>query len=110
MFSVFAPSEDDLDVCAIDCSDVLSTDFNSQLPPHHKCAVHLLNLIYTTDAAFAEQNHQYKKVSRGTFGKCQASWNKTTTSVFAAEVMENKSSLQLECPCSTRLNSVYDAT
>ena len=34
-FSVFAPSEDDLDVCRIDASDILSTDLNSQLPPHH---------------------------------------------------------------------------
>ena len=32
-FSVFAPSEDDLDVCAIDASEILSTDLNTQLPP-----------------------------------------------------------------------------
>ena len=37
-FSVFASSEDDLDVCAIDAGDILSTDLNSQLPPYHKCA------------------------------------------------------------------------
>ena len=67
VFSVFAPPEDDLDVCAIDDSDILSTDLNSQLPPHYKCAAHFLNLICTTDAAIAEQNHQYKKVSGGTF-------------------------------------------
>ena len=94
-FSVFAPSEDDLDVCAIDASDILSTDLNSQLPPHHKCAAHFLNLICTTDAAVAEQSHHYKKVSRGTFAKCQALWNKSTRSVLAAEVVENESSLQL---------------
>ena len=40
-FSVFDPSKDDLDVCAIDASDILSIDLNSQLPPHHKCAAHL---------------------------------------------------------------------
>ena len=34
-FCVFAPSEDDLNVCAIDASDILSTDLNSQLPPYH---------------------------------------------------------------------------
>ena len=27
-FGVFAPSEDDLDECAIDASDILSTDLN----------------------------------------------------------------------------------
>ena len=64
-FSVFAPSEDDLDVCTIDASDILSTDLNSQLPTHHKCAAYLSNLICTTDAAVAEQNHRYKKVSQG---------------------------------------------
>ena len=100
-FSVFAPSEDDLDVCAIDASDILSTDLNSQLPPHHKCAAHLLNLICTTDAAVAEQNHQYKKVSGGTFAKCQALWNKTNRNALAAEVVVNESSLQLKRPCST---------
>ena len=107
-FSVFAPSEDDLDVCAINASDILSTDLSSQLPPQHKCAAHLLNLICTTDAAVAEQNHQYKKVSRETFAKYQALWNKTTRSVLAAEVLENESSLQLKRFCSMRWNSVYD--
>ena len=92
-FCVFAPSEDDLDVCAINAGDILSTDLYLQLPPHHKCAAHLLNLICTTDAAVAEQNHQYKKVSRGIFAKCQALWNKTTRSVLAAEVVESESSL-----------------
>ena len=53
-FSAFAPSEDDLNVCAIDASEILSTDLNSQLPLHHKCAAHLLNLIWTTDATVAE--------------------------------------------------------
>ena len=109
MFSVFAPCEDDLDVCAIDACDILSTDLNSQLPPHHKCAAHLLNLICTTDAAVAKQNHQYKQDSRETFAKCQALWNKTTRSVLAAEVVENESSLQLKRPCSRGWNSVYDA-
>ena len=108
-FSVFAPFEGDLDVCAIDASDILSTDLNSQLPPHHKCAAHLLNLVCTTDAAVAEQNHQYRKVSRGTFAKCQALWNKTTRNVLAAEVVENESWLQLKRPCSMRWNSVCDA-
>ena len=108
-FSVFAPSEDDVDVCAIDASDILSTDLNSQLLPHHKCAAHLFNRICTTNAAVAKQNHQYKKVSRGTFAKCQALWNKTTKNVLAAEVVENESSLQPKRLGSTRWNSVYDA-
>ena len=107
--SIFGPSEGDLDVCAVDASEILSTDLNSQLPPHHKCAAHLRKLICTTDPAVAEQNHQYKKVSRESFAKCQALWNKTIKSVLAAEVVENERSLQLKRPCSTRWNSVYDA-
>ena len=46
VFSVFGPSEADLDVCAIDASDILSTDLNSQMPPHHKCAAYLLNHLH----------------------------------------------------------------
>ena len=96
-------------MCAIDASNILSTDLNSQLPLQSKCAAHLLNLICTTDTAVAEQNHQYKKVSRRTFVKCQALLNKTIRSVLAAEVVENQSSLQLKRSCSTRWNSVYNA-
>jgi hypothetical protein len=45
--------------------------FKYQLPKHQRCVRHLLNLVSTVDALKA-----YKKVSRSTFGKCQALWNK----------------------------------
>ena len=41
-----------------------------QLPKHHRCACHLLNLVSTVDASKAEVNPLYKRVSRSTFAKC----------------------------------------
>ena len=66
-----------------------------QLPPHQRCASHLLNLIATTDAAKAEkQNDTYKRLSRAAFGKCQGLWNKIGRSHMAAETVEEECNLQ----------------
>ena len=110
-FSIFAPSEDELEISVVDISNTLSSSINRdlELPPHQRCAAHLLNLVSTSDAAAAEQHYQYKKISRSTFGKCQALWNKTARSALATEVVQNESSLQLKRPCATRWNSVFDA-
>ncbi|KAL3981287.1 myomegalin [Sarotherodon galilaeus] len=79
-----------------------------QLPPHQRCACHLLNLVATTDAALAESmNDTYKRLSRATFAKCQAIWNKTGRSHLANEVVEDKCELQIIHPNATRWNSTY---
>lgn len=81
-----------------------------QLPPHQRCACHLLNLIATTDAAKAEgQTDTYKRLSRAAFGKCQAIWNKTGRSYMVAEIVEDECKLQLIRPNQTRWNSTYMA-
>lgn len=81
-----------------------------QLPPHQRCACHLLNLVATTDAALAEKNNDtYKRLSRAAFGKCQAMWNKSGRSYMAAEVVEDNCNLQLIRPNKTRWNSTYIA-
>ena len=76
----------------------------------------MTNVLHTYETLFAQltpllqsKTINIKKLDEGLFAKCQALWNKITRSVLAAEVMENESSLQLERPCSTRWNSVYDA-
>jgi hypothetical protein len=79
-FSVFGPCDDENDEATtnIDVSDAINTGLIDEpdLPPHHRCAAHTLNLIATTDSECAELDSAYKKISRLTFAKCQALWNK----------------------------------
>ena len=75
-----------------------------QLPKHHRCACHLLNLISTVDAKKAESKDDYRKISRAAFAKCSALWNKTARSSTAAEVVEKECKLQLIRPVDTRWN------
>lgn len=108
-FAVFAPSEDELDVSVTDMNEIFSDEDESfELPSHQRCAAHSLNLVSTTDAA-AEKDYQYKKLSRASFAKCQALWNKTGRAVQAKEIIDEESPLQIKRPCSTRWNSVFDA-
>ncbi|KAJ8273932.1 hypothetical protein GJAV_G00107110 [Gymnothorax javanicus] len=111
--------EDEADPDALDLTDhieyhdasaILDEDsgLEYQLPPHQRCACHLLNLVATTDAALAESmNDTYKRLSRATFAKCQAIWNKTGRSHLANEVVEDKCELQIIRPNATRWNSTY---
>jgi len=78
-----------------------------QLPKHHRCACHLLNLISTVDATKANSNQVYKKMSRAAFAKCTALWNKSARSTTAAEVIERECKLQLIRPNDTRWNSLF---
>lgn len=94
----------------LDASAILDEDsgLEYQLPPHQRCACHLLNLVATTDAALADGvNDTYKRLSRAAFAKCQGIWNKTGRSHLASEVVEDKCELQLIRPNATRWNSTY---
>uniref|UniRef100_A0A9J7Z8S9 Transposase n=1 Tax=Cyprinus carpio carpio TaxID=630221 RepID=A0A9J7Z8S9_CYPCA len=96
-----------------DASTILDEDsgMEYQLPPHQRCACHLLNLVATTDASLAEaMNDTYKRLFRATFAKCQAIWNKTGRSHLASEVVEDKCGLQIIRPNATRWNSTCLAT
>ncbi|KAL0152644.1 hypothetical protein M9458_052367 [Cirrhinus mrigala] len=50
----------------VDAGALLDEDdyLEYQLPKHHQCACHLLNLVSTVDASKAEVNPLYKRVSR----------------------------------------------
>ncbi|XP_018956210.2 uncharacterized protein LOC109086182 [Cyprinus carpio] len=114
--------DDEEDMDALDASDhieyhdastILDEDsgMEYQLPPHQRCACHLLNLVATTDASLAEaMNDTYKRLFRATFAKCQAIWNKTGRSHLASEVVEDKCGLQIIRPNATRWNSTCLAT
>jgi len=101
--------EDDVEVDFVDVTAVLDKDdgLQFQLPKHHRCACHLLNLISTVDAAKACSNEAYKKLSRSTFSKCHALWNKCGRSATAAELIEEVCKIQLIRPNTTRWNSLF---
>ncbi|XP_061598239.1 uncharacterized protein LOC133461366 [Cololabis saira] len=80
-----------------------------QLPKHHRCACHLLNLVSTVDASKAEVTSLYNRVSRSTFAKCSSLWNKSSRSTIACEVIEDHCKLQLIRPVATRWNSLFSA-
>ncbi|KAL0147708.1 hypothetical protein M9458_056986 [Cirrhinus mrigala] len=105
-------SSEDPQAVYVDTLSILEQDsgLEYQLPPHQRCACHLLNLVATTDAAMAEKNNDtYKRLSRAAFGKCQAMWNKSGRSYMAAEIVEDQCKLQLIRPNQTRWNSIYMA-
>ncbi|XP_073720008.1 uncharacterized protein [Misgurnus anguillicaudatus] len=98
-----------VDVDFVDVSTVLDEDdgLQFQLPKHHRCACHLLNVVSTVDAAKACSNEAYKKLSRSAFSKCHALWNKSGRSTAAAEVIEDVCKIQLIRPNITRWNSLF---
>ena len=112
-FSVFGPCDDENDEATtnIDVSDAINTGLIDEpdLPPHHRCAAHTLNLIATTDSECAELDSAYKKISRSTFAKCQALWNKFGRTTAANEIVSEEAGLQLIRPCATWWNSVFDS-
>lgn len=99
------------DVGFIDAGALLDEDdyVEYQLPKHHRCACHLLNLVSTVDASKAEINPLYRRVSRSAFAKCSSLWNKSSRSTTAAEVIEDNCKLQLTRPVPTRWNSLFSA-
>ncbi|XP_041742569.1 uncharacterized protein LOC121574064 [Coregonus clupeaformis] len=103
--------EESEEVEFVDVATILNEDdgFEYQLPKHQRCACHQLNLVSTVDALKATSSEAYKKVSRSTFGKCQALWNKCGRSTLAAETVEDACDLQLLRPNATRWNSWFMA-
>ena len=95
----------------IEVDAILAEDDGLQyeLPKHHRCACHVLNLVSSVDIEEAEKTRHYKTLSRSTFAKCQGLWNKTSRSVNAAEVVEKHCKLQLVQPNATRWNSFHRA-
>ncbi len=78
-----------------------------QLPPHRKCACHLLNLVATADAG--KIDGVTKRTSTQTFAKLQGMWNKQNRSPNVAEEIKNELGCLLITPGDTRWNSTYDA-
>ena len=78
-----------------------------KLPPHRKCACHLLNLVATTDAG--ETDGVLKRTATQTFAKLSGLWNSQNRSTLAAEKIRSALDTLLITPGATRWNSMYDA-
>ncbi|XP_033474108.2 uncharacterized protein LOC117251710 [Epinephelus lanceolatus] len=96
---------------AVEAGPLLEHDdgLEYQLPKHHRCACHLMNLVATVDVKAANEDRVYMKLSRSSFAKCQALWNKSSRSTPATEIIEEHCKLQLLRPCETRWNSLFYA-
>ena len=97
-----------VEVDFVDVTSILNEDdgLQFQLPKHHRCACHLLNLVSTVDAAKATSNDAFKRLSRSAFSKCYALWNKCGRSSTAAELIEDVCKIQLIRPNATK-NSLF---
>ncbi|KAK0150371.1 Zinc finger BED domain-containing protein 1 [Merluccius polli] len=104
-------SDGEEEVEFMDVEAILEEDdgLQYQLPKHHRCACHLLNLVSTVDVDRANKTEAYKKLSRSAFSKCQALWNKASRSPQNAELIEEHCKLHLVQPNSTRWNSSFMA-
>lgn len=78
-----------------------------KLPPHRKCACHLLNLVATTD--LSKLQGAVKRTSVQAFGKLTGMWNKQNRSAPAAEKIKSALGTYLITPGDTRWNSMYDS-
>ncbi len=106
---VMCDDVDGVEVDFVEVTAVLDEDdgLQFQLPKHHRCACHLLNLVSAVDAAKACSNEAYIKLSRSAFAKCHALWNKCGRSAAAAEIIEDVCKIQLIRPNTTRWNSLF---
>ena len=102
-------NEDQDSVEFVEAGAILDEDdcLEYQLPKHHRCACHLLNLVSTVDVEEANVSTVYKRVSRSTFSKYWSLWNKSARSTTAAEIIEENCKLQLLRPNATRWNSLF---
>ncbi|XP_058629636.1 uncharacterized protein LOC131539242 [Onychostoma macrolepis] len=100
--------EDGVEVDFVAVTAVLDEDdgLQFQLPKHHRCACHILNLVSKVDAAKACSNEAYKKLCRSAFAKCHAVWNKCGRSAAAAEIIEDVCKIQLIRPNTTQQGGI----
>ena len=84
---------------AEDATDDDNEEAVYKLPPHRKCACHLLNLIATKDAGKIEGIT--KRTSVQTFAKLTGLWNKQNRSPLVAETTKNAIGCLLVTPNDT---------
>ncbi len=91
----------------VDDADVQDEEAVYKLPPHRKCACHLLNLIATKDSGNIDGIT--KRTSVQTFARLTGLWNKQNRSALVAEDIRRALGCLLVTPGDTRWNSTLDA-
>ena len=104
--------DDNDELTFADVTDILSNgddDSEVSLPQHQRCAAHTLNLVTTSDVSLANNDAQYKKISRAALAKCSALWNKASRSTSCADIVREKLNACLVVLNATRWNSFFDS-
>lgn len=78
------------------------------LPPHRKCACHMLNLVATADLQKIS-DRCFLKIFNSTTAKLKAIWRKQSASSNATDFIESKLGKLFVVPNATRWNSFYMA-
>lgn len=94
-----------------DMEQVFQYSEEFDLPSHHKCASHTLNLVSTTDIGnFAKNSKKFSTIFHVSIGKCAGLWNLLKRSANKAnEIAFNILGKCLKTPCATRWNTFYDS-
>ena len=94
--------------------DLLSEGANASgdkvtLPPHHRCAAHIINLLATKDARKAfDQDASYRKKFESTEEKLKTWWRRQGRSDLVAATIKEGLGVKLEVPTDVRWNSEFD--
>ncbi len=104
--------EDSIQEAPIDIVTILTEPGDGSevwLPKNFRCAAHCLSLVAKKDAAKAERDQHYKKLSRGFFGQVQGLWNFQARSNQKSDDILELIGSKFIIPNETRWNSHFDA-
>jgi len=103
--------ESDGDRVPISMTEALgSAELDINLPPHQRCAAHIVNLLGTQDVKVAlETNANFRKMHEATTVKIKEWWRRQNRSDLVASAIQDGLGVKLQVPGDTRWNSEYDA-